>query len=486
MSHTEKYWVWITSTILFAVNFIVKGIFLSSNSLGGDEPFSVYHAQMDILSIIKFLSEGNNPPLYEIILHYWIKFWGVSELSVRFPSLVFSSFTVIFIYKIGAKYLNNRVALYSSILFICSNYQILFAQQARVYSLLGLLSAMSMHYFLALLNQPVIEKSEKKYLNKYVINIIIINTLIIYSHYFGFFILITQFLIVVSNKKLRTNHCRTFVLALAIIALLYTPNVYIILNRFLVSSIHGTWVKPPNGIDSVYNMFRSLSNAPVVTISALLILTTSLIKLKITKEMSSINTRVIVFWFLFIFFFMFGISYFIPMFSERYIMPAAIAFYLTLGISLDYLIEIKKYKYIIPSVVIVLFASTTEPNISNKRNVRETVDKIKTLKDEETLVIICPANFILNFTYYYDLKVFKEQRINYNYSNIHHSMRNKNIYAINNIQDLDFKKWKHIIYLDAGANFTKPNNGIVEALELNYTVKSTYNFYEIFNVSEYY
>jgi hypothetical protein len=65
-------------------------------------------------------------------------------------------------------------------------------------------------------------------------------------------------------------------------------------------------------------------------------------------------------------------------------------------------------------------------------------------------------------------------------------MRNKNIYAINNIQDLDFKKWKHIIYLDAGANFTKPNNGIVEALELNYTVKSTYNFYEIFNVSEYY
>src|SRR5690606_18039135 len=106
---------------------------------------------------------------------------------------------------------------------------------------------------------------------------------------------------------------------------------------------------------------------------------------------SSTNTKFITFWFVFIFFFMFGISFWVPMFFDRYLMPAAIGFYVLLPVAINYLANSKKYTLIIPSLVCFLFIITSKPNLSNKRNVKEAIDKIIELKTEKTAVYMCPS-----------------------------------------------------------------------------------------------
>ena len=491
MSILKKYEQTIIAIILVLFNLLIKGIFLSSNSLGGDEPFSVYHAQMDMASIIRLLAGGNNPPLYELLLNLWIKIFGISEFSVRFPSLIFSSITVLYIYKLGTKFLNKRIALYASIIFIFSNYHILFAHEARVYSLLGLLSVISMYYFMFIIQYITIDTKVENNLKSSVRNnliiLVIVDTLIIYSHYFGFFILITQFAFIVSNKKIISKYWKQILICSSIIGLLYLPNIFVVLNRFIESSSNGTWVKPPNGIDSIYNMLRQFSNAPVVAVFVILILVSSFVKSIINKkiEQKNIYNRLIVFWFVFVFFFMFSISYLIPMFLDRYLMPGAIALSLVLGISIDYIIKIQKYRYIIPIIISLLFAVTVKPNITNKRNVEETVDKIKEIRDSNTLVLICPAHFILNFAYYYNIEIFKDYNTNEIYSNVNKSLNLENIYGVNSINEIDLKKWDKVVFLDAAASFSYPNNNIKNQLDSNYNLKNKFKFYEIFNVFEY-
>jgi uncharacterized membrane protein len=466
--------------LIVLLNLIVKGIFLSSNSIGGDEPFSIYHAQMDIVSIIKLLSTGNNPPLYEIILHFWINVFGISEFSVRLPSLIFSCITVLFIYKIGINYFNKRIAIFSSLLFVFSNYQILFAHEARVYALFGMLTAISMFYYLEL-----IVKDKPK--PKQFILFLAVNILLIYSHYFGFFVLFIQFIYIALSKTLRIKYWKELLLSLGIIALFYLPNINVIVSRIFDSSLHGTWVKPPDGLDSIYNMLRQFTNAPVVTVTVIVVLVVSVIKHFIKEKLSKVGLakKLVLIWFIFPFFFMFIISYWMPLFLGKYLMYISISFYLVLAIAADYLIKGGKITYIVPVTVCILFIATTKPNITNKRNVKETVQKINELKYENTLVLFCPHHFILNYAYYHDIEIFKKINTVNIYENIDNALHEHNIYGINNISDISYNKWTHIIYLDAAANFSFPNNNILDSLNQDYTLKSHSKVYEIFNIYEY-
>ena len=547
MRNKTTLFVIILPLFLMVLNFIIKGIFLNANSIAGDEPFSIYYAQMNVLDIIRLLSSGNNPPFYEIILHFWIKLFGISAFSVRSLSLIFSSITVLYIYKIGTKFFNNRIAIYSSLFFIFSNYHTIFAHEARVYAFLGLLSIMSFYYFLKI----IINNDTNKYT---LFKFVSISILLIYSHYFGFFILFIQNSYVLFKKQLILKYGKISLFIGMIILLFYIPNIKSIIYRFLDSSMNGTWVKPVYNLGNFHDVFylflnnntilyvlfisilwiklskltyksdlnkklkisvifvlcimfltsisifvdmpfiwKLTSNIKYIILFLLIIVGVSILFVFTNKVKITNTVEIILYWFLGLIVFMFFISlnflpFKVPMFYDRYLMVLAIAFILLLGIMVDTFIKRKYYRYITPVIFIVLFFLTTNPNISNKRNVKEMMEIVKKLKETNTIVYFCPSWFDLNFVYYYNFEWFK------NYDNqpikrkLHKYMSADNIYPIDNKNQIDtikLKEFNTIIYIDAGAGFSFPKNGICEKLNGISISNQKYEFYEMFKVYEY-
>ena len=61
----------------------------------------------------------------------------------------------------------------------------------------------------------------------------------------------------------------------------------------------------------------------------------------------------------------------------------------------------------------------------------------------------------------------------------------QNIFSIKNISEVNFKEWDDIIYLDAGANFSFPNNNIIKKLNKSYILNGKHEFYQIFKIFDY-
>ncbi|MCS7075535.1 MAG: glycosyltransferase family 39 protein [Bacteroidia bacterium] len=469
------------------INFFLKCLFISANSLNGDEAFSVYHAQMSVPMIISELSKGNNPPLYEIFLHFWIKLFGISELSVRFPSLITSCVTLIFLYLYCARYFNRRVAVYVSLLFIFTNYNVKYAHQARVYAIMGMLSIMSVYYFTNLLQYyitrpyPNSKMKLKEVFNTSFIVLVVINTLLIYAHYFGFWVLIAELFFILLHYRILIRIWREVLVFSAVILLLYLPNIKVFFVRFAVSSVHGNlFIPKPNGVETLYNMIWTFCNQPVVAVSVMILLFAFAVSIFVSKKPEfrtdeRLPARLIAFLFFFIFLSMFFISYKITMFLDRYLMPASIGFYILLGIVLDGIIENKKYRYFIPVVLIALFIVTFDPKMRDNNDMRKITEYLTKKRTQNSFVIISPFYNDLLFTYYHNRKRFQSNTDN----SLSRDLLADHIHPENDVKRTQYRLYSHILYIELSVE-NKSNRIILEKEYslINQFSAGTYKIYE--------
>ena len=153
--------------------------FYCPSALWLDEALSVNIAKLPLIQIPTALSHDGAPPLYYVLLHFWMIPFGRSDLSVRALSGVLSVVALPFFWHAGRRVGGRITGWAVFFLAVTSPFAIQYAATARMYSLMILLSLLG---FLAL--EHVLEEPTRRHR----IELGVVTAAILYTHYWGVYL----------------------------------------------------------------------------------------------------------------------------------------------------------------------------------------------------------------------------------------------------------------------------------------------------------
>jgi mannosyltransferase len=330
------------TTFLAAVALRLYG--LGSESLWFDEAWSFKISQMDPWQILFSTPEDNNPPLYYLILHYWVLLTGDSEFAIRLPSAIASALAVPLIYGVGRMLFGRPAGLMAALILSLSAYQIRYAQEARAYSLMTFLSLASFYFLLKLLWEGRSLAATIGY--------IAATTLLIYTHVYGMFLVGAQLLFLLATGQ----DLRRWVVPAGLVALLYAPGAARIAVNLLSSqgawkSGGMNWVPEPT-LAHFVDFFVLYSGFALLAGAFGLLAVWGLVDLVRSKQGST--AWLLVAWLLVPIVVPFIVSHlYQPMLLDRYTIAASPAFYLLVARGVEGLGSIR-YPRVLPHVRILL------------------------------------------------------------------------------------------------------------------------------------
>ena len=222
--------------LVLIVGLIVRLYDLDGESLWTDEGHTIFVSSLDIPQVIEENINDNHPPLYSILLHYWIKLFSPTLFNLRLLSLIFGVLSIFLLYKVGVDLLNRAVGLISSIILSLSVFHVYFSQEVRSYSFVVALILLSFFLFIRLVKQP------KPIL---VVLSIFANVLLVYTHFLGWFIVLSQTVFYIFRFPFDKKRFRDALLINIIILILYIPWLKVMISR--LSSIEEEfWVMLPS------------------------------------------------------------------------------------------------------------------------------------------------------------------------------------------------------------------------------------------------
>lgn len=145
---------WAPWLVLFItlVGGILRVLLLGTKGMWLDETFSVWLANQSVVDMLQWIVKiDQHPPLYYLLLHYWIALFGDTPYAARLLSALFGTATIPIIYLIGKRMSGALVGLAAAVLLAFSLFNIYFAQETRMYTLLMFNAAVAIYALVRLL-----------------------------------------------------------------------------------------------------------------------------------------------------------------------------------------------------------------------------------------------------------------------------------------------------------------------------------------------
>lgn len=335
--------------LFFTAVKLISG--LTANPLFMDELFTLNILYSnDLYKIILYGNIlDNHPPLYHLIMFVFTQCFGVSEFIIRLPSVFFNIISIYLIFILAKKLFSPTHGLISAIVAIILMPNVYISQNARGYSLLLLLSILTMIFLLNIISYKLKQK-EKKIPFNILFFYIFSSLLCMYTHYYGCILVFCEllFLFLFFYKQIFKE---IFIITISL-TLLFGP-------WLLISFPNGLDIVNPNFINWInwccfenYNIYILTS---LIIIGILLyIINIKNLNIEIIKE-KYYSFALILFLFIFPFIFVSFIHYnIIRCYHHRHLIISLAPFYILIA---NTLVTISKNKLILLILICSFYLS---------------------------------------------------------------------------------------------------------------------------------
>ncbi len=381
---------------IFFASFFVRLYDLNAESLFLDETYSVKIAKMDISQIIDASKEDVHPPLYYLILHYWIDILGDSESMIRLLSAFFGLAAVFMIYKIGTALFDRQTGVLSAFILGLSVFHLHYSQEARMYSLMTLLVLISFYFFIRLNNKNKIASA----------GYIVSSSLLLYTHVYGIFIIAAQniykfweFLKSKNSKKIK----QWLTLQIFIVILFLPWSISLMHQVERESSGNGVigYLQKPTFNNTLHYILLANMYESALWLLAVLMILAFIMDYRQMRRRTIDNYSLLVLWLVSSFIFPILISQFTPIFQLRLTLGSLPAFYLLVarGISC---IKNRRAKAMIIVTLFLLFSVNVYGYYArvDREQWREAISYVETHANKGDVVLFHPA-FLETYPYAY-------------------------------------------------------------------------------------
>lgn len=203
-----------------ATGLIIRFTQVNPKGFWLDEIWSMIHSApgLPLREVVSNAAKDSHPPLFDIVLHYWLTAFGTSETTTKILPLLFALLSIFVTWFAAFKITGSKSKAYVALGLVSLNFfHLHYSTEIRFYSLMYLLSAVTLLQFWNIINHNLL----KNYVWFTVSGI-----LLLYTHYYGAILLAVYgiiALVLVSVKQISWKNFGKFTIACVLAVLAFSP-----------------------------------------------------------------------------------------------------------------------------------------------------------------------------------------------------------------------------------------------------------------------